>query len=64
MKSSFLEYVMQDAKRIYRDNSLLKTLGRYVFDFSYRVRFQMRMIQYIDASGGGYFSENQKNVLS
>lgn len=62
MKSSFLEYVMQDAKRIYRDNSLLKTIDRYVFSFSYCVRFQMRMIQYLDALYWGLYRSLLKSL--
>lgn len=38
---------MQDAYRIYDDNSIVKTVGRYIFNIAFKVRLQMRLIQYL-----------------
>lgn len=46
-----VDYVMQDAYRIYDDNSLIKTVTRYFLNISFRVRFQMRLIQYLERTG-------------
>ena len=46
-----VDYVMQDAYRIYDDNSLIKTVARYFLNISFRVRFQMRLIQYLERTG-------------
>lgn len=48
---------MQDAYRIYDNNSFLRTVGRYFTNISFRVRLQMRFIQYFEImktkQGGG-----------
>lgn len=47
------EYVMQDAYRIYDKNGFCITIARYWSNISYRVRFQMRLIQYLRSVGRG-----------
>ena len=51
MKASIIEFVMQDAYRINKTNTLAQTFGRYMFNISYRVRFQMRLLQYLQIRG-------------
>lgn len=59
-----VDYVMQDAYRIYDDNSLIKTVARYFLNISFRVRFQMRLIQYLERTGkwGGDKSHTVKVI--
>lgn len=45
------DYIMQDAYRIYDNNGFHLTIARYWSNISYRVRFQMRLIQYLRLNG-------------
>lgn len=56
MKNGLISYIMQDAYRIYEKNGMVISLVRYWSNISYRVRLQMRLIQYLRANGGEIFA--------